>query len=300
MTAIEFPTGNLAPPLRELHADSIANRTRRRLPLTVIIPGSFLVLLALAAIFAPLVSPESPIAGTVASRLLSIGSHGHLLGTDGEGRDILSRLIWGARPSLLEGMVPVVIAGVVGTVLGLTAGLGGRRVHTAIMRSLDVLYSFPAVLLAIALAAALGAGVGNDILALSIVLIPPIARVAETEVARLRNADFMEAARASGASWPAIAWRQVLPNITPVLLVYCTALVGLAIVFAGGLSFLGLGIAPPHPEWGAMLNDLDQDLYTAPVLTLIPALMILITALAFNVLGDGLRDYLDIRSEATA
>jgi peptide/nickel transport system permease protein len=92
----------------------------------------------------------------------------------------------------------------------------------------------------------------------------------------------------------------VLPNITPVLLVYCTALVGLAIVFAGGLSFLGLGIAPPHPEWGAMLNDLDQDLYTAPVLTLIPALMILITALAFNVLGDGLRDYLDIRSEATA
>jgi len=299
MSAIEFPTGNLAPPLPELHVDSIAYGARRRLPLTVIIPGSFLLLLGLVAIFAPLVSPESPIAGTVASRLLPIGSHGHLLGTDGEGRDILSRLIWGARPSLLEGLVPVIIAGVIGTVLGLTAGLGGRRIHTVIMRSLDVLYSFPAVLLAIALAAALGAGVGNDILALSIVLIPPIARVAETEVARLRNADFMEAARASGASWPAIAWKQVLPNITPVLLVYCTALVGLAIVFAGGLSFLGLGIAPPHPEWGAMLNDLDQDLYTAPVLTLIPALMILITALAFNVLGDGLRDYLDIRSEST-
>jgi peptide/nickel transport system permease protein len=300
MSAIEFPTGNIAPPMSELHVASIAHRTRRRLPLTVIIPGAFLLLLALAAIFAPLVSPESPIAGSVADRLLPIGSHGHLLGTDGEGRDIVSRLIWGARPSLLEGIVPVVIAGIIGTILGLTAGLGGRRVHTGVMRSLDVLYSFPAVLLAISLAAALGAGVGNDILALSIVLIPPIARVAETEVARLRNADFMEAARASGASWPFIAWRQVLPNIAPVLLVYCTALVGLAIVFAGGLSFLGLGIAPPQAEWGAMLNDLDQDLYTAPVLTLIPALMILITALALNVLGDGLRDYLDIRSEATA
>jgi peptide/nickel transport system permease protein len=197
----------------------------------------------------------------------------------------------------LEGIVPVAIAGTIGTVLGMVASLGGRRMHTLIMRTLDVFYSFPAVLLAIALAAALGAGVVSDIVALSIVLIAPIARVAETEVSRLRSSDFMEAAKASGASWPSIAGRQVLPNIAPTLLVYCTALIGLAIVFAGGLSFLGLGIAPPQAEWGSMLNDLNQDLYNAPVLTLIPALMIFVTSIAFNILGDGLRDLLDTHSE---
>jgi peptide/nickel transport system permease protein len=300
MSAIEIPISGPVPQSHETNVDSATHRTRRRLPLTVILPGGFLVVLVAAAIFAPWVAPQSPIAGSVAERLLPIGSHGHLLGTDGQGRDILSRLIWGARPSLLEGIIPVAVAGAVGTVLGMVAGLSGRRVHTLVMRSLDVLYSFPAVLLAIALAAALGAGVVNDIVALSIVLIAPIARVAETEVARLRTADFMEAARASGASWPTIARRQVLPNIASILLVYCTALVGLAIVFAGGLSFLGLGIAPPHPEWGSMLNDLDQDLYTQPVLALIPAVMIFVTAIAFNVLGDGLRDYLDIRSDVTS
>jgi peptide/nickel transport system permease protein len=194
----------------------------------------------------------------------------------------------------------VVVAGVIGTVLGMVASLSGRKMHTLIMRTLDVLYSFPAVLLAIALAAALGAGVVNAIVALTIVLVAPIARVAETEVARMRSADFMEAARASGASWPRIARRQVLPIIAPVLLVYCTALVGLAIVFAGGLSFLGLGIAPPHPEWGSMLNDLDQDLYNQPVLALIPAAAIFLTSVAFNVLGDGLRDLLDIHSETVS
>ncbi|HEY3941190.1 MAG TPA: ABC transporter permease [Acidimicrobiales bacterium] len=301
MSAIELPLGPRPVPPRQLDADSlVARRTRRKLPLSVVIPGTFLALVALAAIFAPLVAPDSPVAGSVAQRLLRIGAGGHLLGTDGQGRDILSRLIWGARPSLLEGIIPVAVAGAVGTALGMVAGLSSRRIHTLVMRSLDVIYSFPAVLLAIALAAALGAGVVNDIVALSIVLVPPIARVAETEVARLRSADFMEAARASGATWPSIAGRQVLPNIAPVLLVYCTALVGLAIVFAGGLSFLGLGIAPPHPEWGSMLNDLNQDLYTQPVLALIPAVMIFVTALAFNVLGDGLRDYLDIRSEAAS
>jgi peptide/nickel transport system permease protein len=269
-------------------------------PLTVVIPGAFLAIVILAAVFAPLVAPYGPTTGSISQRLLAVGSPGHLLGTDGQGRDILSRLIWGARPSLLEGIVPVVVAGIIGTVLGVVASLSGRKIHTLIMRTLDVLYSFPAVLLAIALAAALGAGVVNAIVALTIVLIAPIARVAETEVARMRSADFMEAARASGASWPRIARRQVLPIIAPVLLVYCTALIGLAIVFAGGLSFLGLGIAPPHPEWGSMLNDLVQDLYNQPVLALIPAAMIFVTSVAFNVLGDGLRDLLDIHSETVS
>jgi peptide/nickel transport system permease protein len=301
MSAIEIPTGNAAPGRGGAAAVLIGtHRARRHVPLTVVIPGAFLAIVILAAIFAPLVAPYGPTTGSISQRLLAVGSSGHLLGTDGQGRDILSRLIWGARPTLLEGIVPVVVAGVIGTVLGMVASLSGRKMHTLIMRTLDVLYSFPAVLLAIALAAALGAGVVNAIVALTIVLVAPIARVAETEVARMRSADFMEAARASGASWPRIARRQVLPNIAPVLLVYCTALVGLAIVFAGGLSFLGLGIAPPHPEWGSMLNDLDQDLYNQPVLALIPAAAIFLTSVAFNVLGDGLRDLLDIHSETVS
>ncbi|HEY6624902.1 MAG TPA: ABC transporter permease [Acidimicrobiales bacterium] len=301
MSAIEIPTSHPAPGRGGAAAVlSGTHRARRHVPLTVIIPGAFLAVVILAAIFAPLVAPYGPTTGSISERLLAVGSPGHLLGTDGQGRDILSRLIWGARPTLLEGIVPVVVAGVAGTVLGMVASLSGCKTHSLIMRTLDVLYSFPAVLLAIALAAALGAGVVNAIVALTIVLIAPIARVAETEVARMRSADFMEAARASGASWPRIARRQVLPNVAPVLLVYCTALVGLAIVFAGGLSFLGLGIPPPHPEWGSMLNDLDQDLYNQPVLALIPAVMIFVTSIAFNVLGDGLRDLLDTHSETVS
>jgi peptide/nickel transport system permease protein len=153
------------------------------------------------------------------------------------------------------------------------------------------------VLLAIAITAALGAGISNVIIALSVVLIAPIARVTQTEVARIRETDFMEAARASGASWGSIALRQVVPAIAPGIVVYCTALVGLAIVYAGGLSFLGIGVPPPHAEWGVMLNDLRQNLYDEPVLALVPAITIFLTSIAFNVLGDGLRDLLDVRSE---
>lgn len=272
-------------------------RRRRRVPGRVWFGGGIILVVALLGILAPLIAPYQPNAGAIAVRLRPIFSAGHLLGTDGEGRDILSRLLWGARLSLTAGFVPVVVAGVVGTGLGTVAGLSKRRMETTIMRVLDVFYAFPAVLLAIAINASLGPGISNAVLALSIVLVPPIARVTNTEVARMRNTDFMESARASGASWPTITLRQVLPNIAPAVLVYCTALIGLAVVFAAGLSFLGLGVAPPTAEWGSMLNDLSQDLYTAPVLTLIPAIAIFITSLAFNVLGDGLRDLLDVRRE---
>jgi peptide/nickel transport system permease protein len=236
----------------------------------------------------------------MSGRLLSIGSPGHLLGTDRQGRDLLSRIIWGARPSLLSGILPVLTAGIAGVGLGMLAGLSSPRVHAVVMRSLDVFYAFPAVLLAIAIAAALGPGVSNAIVALSVVLIPPVARVAETEVARIRSADFMEAARASGATTVSIALRQVLPNIAPPVVVYCTALMGLSMVYAGGLSFLGLGIAPPAPEWGLILSDLRQNLFDSPALALIPAIVILLTSVGFNVLGDGLRDLLDVRLETIA
>lgn len=300
MSAVTLPGGRSLG--RAFRPRAVAGRRRRvrRIRLSVLVPGGFLAIVVVAAVLAPLVSPDGPTVGSVADRLRGVGSPGHLLGTDGQGRDVLSRLIWGARPSLVEGILPVAVAGFVGTALGMVAGLRGGRVHSLIMRTLDVLYSFPAILLAIALAASLGAGVTSSVVALSTVLIAPIARVADTEVARMRSADFMEAARASGASWLQIVGRQVLPTIAPVLIVYCTALIGLCVVFAGGLSFLGLGVVPPHPEWGSMLNELTQDLYNAPLLALVPALMIFLTSIAFNVLGDGLRDLLGVHQESVS
>jgi peptide/nickel transport system permease protein len=267
-------------------------------PFGVKVGGGLVLGFVLVAIFAPVLAPYGPEEGEIASRLAGVGTAGHWLGTDGQGRDLLSRLIWGARPSLVAGIVPVLVAGTLGTALGLLAGLGNRRAHALIMRTLDVVYAFPAVLLAISIAAALGSGVTNVIIALSVVLLAPIARVVETEVARVRSADFMEAARASGAGQVVTATKQVVPNILPTLVVYCTALVGLVIVYAAGLSFLGLGVAPPNPEWGSILNDLRQNLYDEPMLALVPAIVIFVASVAFNVLGDGLRDLLNVREMA--
>lgn len=272
-------------------------RAWRRLPLPSKVAAGVVALVALVAIFAPLLAPADPTAGATIDRLKGIGTPGHLLGTDGQGRDILSRLLWGARPSLLTGLVPVVVASVVGLVLGLVAGLGGRRTNTAVMRILDVFYAFPAILLAIAIATILGSGASNSIIALSVVLIPPVARLAESETSRLRSLDFMESAEASGAGRLSIAWRHVMPNVAPAIVIYGTALIGLSIVYAAGLSFLGLGVRPPTAEWGLMVSDLRQYIFTDAALALVPALAIVVVSVAFNVLGDGLRDVLDVRSE---
>jgi peptide/nickel transport system permease protein len=267
-----------------------------RLPWPARIALVFVALIVVMAVLAPVLAPHDPNTGRTADRLGDFGFRGHVLGTDGQGRDVLSRLIWGARPSLLSGLIPVAFGTVVGTLLGLVAGLGGRRVNSAIMRVLDVFYAFPAILLAITVAAVLGSGTSNAIIALAIILVPPIARVAESEVSRIRHLDFMEAAQASGATRIAIARKHVLPNVAPAILVYGTALVGLSIVYAAGLSFLGLGVKPPTAEWGLMLSDLRQYIFTAPGLAMVPAVAILVASVAFNVLGDGLRDVFDVRS----
>lgn len=280
--------------------------TRRRLrlaarpPLGLMVGGAIVAVVVLAAIFAPLVAPYSPTAGSITDRLWSIGTGGHLLGTDDQGRDILSRLIWGARPTLISSVLPVLLGGAIGTALGMVAGLSGSRLRNLVMRTLDVLYAFPAILLAIAIGAALGAGVRNAVISLTVVLIAPVARVAESEVLRLRSQDFMESARASGASWPRIAVRHVLPNIAPPLIVYCTSLIGMAIVFAGGLAFLGLGVAPPQPDWGGMLNELQNDTFDAPLLSMVPAVTIMVASIGFNVLGNSLRHVLDISEQGVA
>ncbi|WP_432845841.1 ABC transporter permease [Amycolatopsis sp. CA-161197] len=274
-------------------------RRRRRMTVSATVAAAVVLLIVLTALVGPLLAGD-PVAGDTAHRLLPAGTPGHLLGTDGQGRDVLARLVDGTRLSLLAGLVPVAFAALVGTGLGVTAGLSGKWGQRTIMRTLDVFYAFPAVLLAVAIAAALGSGLSNAIIALAVILVPPVARVAETETRRLVDLDYMEAARASGATRSAIALRQVLPNVAPPVIVYCTALIGLSIVYAAGLSFLGLGISPPTPEWGLMVSEHTQYIYSAPFLAAIPALAILVASVAFNVLGDGLRDLLDVRGEARA
>jgi peptide/nickel transport system permease protein len=288
-------------PLADLEEpEPVRDRSWRTLGPTTICAGIVAALIILGAIFAPLIAPYAPNSGNAANGLLGLGQHGHLLGTDQEGRDMLSRLMYGARLSLLTGFIPVVIAGVLGSTLGMIAALGGARVHTPIMRTLDVFYAFPAVLLAITVAASLGSGISSVIIALTVVLIPPVARIAETETARIKEADYLESARASGARWSRIAAAQVLPNVAPAILVYCTTLIGLSIVYAAGLGYLGLGVSPPTAEWGLMISDGAQNMLTQPLLALLPAIAILIAALVFNLLGDGLRKLLDVRSERIA
>jgi peptide/nickel transport system permease protein len=275
-------------------AQSKAARRKRSIPIGLYVYGGLAAALVLLGIIGPWIASR-PNDQDLAARLLAPGSAGHLLGTDGQGRDVLARIIGGARPSMISALLPVAIAGVLGSALGIAAGLAPGWLHSLLMRTLDVFYAFPAVLLAIAIAAALGPGTATTVISLSVVLIPPIARIAETETMRLHGMDFMEAARASGAGPVRIAVRQVIPNVTPALIVYSTSMVGLALVFAGGMSFLGLGVAPPAPEWGQMINEQRQYMYTAPASALTPALVIFAASLIFNQLGDALRDLLDIR-----
>lgn len=265
----------------------ITRRGTVRRPMVTIAVG-FIALVVIAAVFASMFSPYSPNAGNLVHRLAEPGTAGHLLGTDGEGRDVLSRLIWGAGATLISGLAPVAAATVLGTVLGVIAGLGSRWIDGIVMRVLDVLFAFPAVLLAIALSAALGAGERNTIISLTVVLIPPIARVAVIEVKAIRRHDYMEVARASGAGWPRIVLWQVLPNVGPAVLTYATTLIGLSIVYSAGLSLLGLGVQPPQPAWGETLNDLRQTIFETPALALVPAIAIFLLSAAFNVVGDSL------------
>jgi peptide/nickel transport system permease protein len=215
-----------------------------------------------------------PLEGRMINRLKPIGTEGHLLGTDELGRDMLSRLIWGGRLSLLMGVTPVVLAFFIGSAIGIVAGYAGGWVNTIIMRTVDVFYAFPSVLLAVALSGALGAGLGNALLSLTVVFIPPIARVAESVTTRLRTSDFIEAARASGAGALTIVRVHVLGNVLGPIFVYATSLIAVSMILASGLSFLGLGVRPPNPEWGLMLNTLRTAIYVQPWVAALPGAMI--------------------------
>jgi len=267
----------------------------RRDPVAI---GSSLIvgLIIASAIFAPLLSAYDPLQGSILERLLPVGSESHVLGTDEQGRDMLARLLYGGQLSLMAGLTPVLIATAIGTVIGAVAAFSGGPVEAALMRTMDVSYAFPALLLAIGIAAALGPGLTSTIVAITIVLIPPVSRVALTATRQVVVQEYVQAASIAGASPRQIIQYQLLPNIASPIFVYTSGLVGLAIVSAAGLSFLGLGAAPPAPEWGAMLNTMRGSVYVAPDVVALPGLMIFVTSIAFNVLSDCLRDALDVKS----
>jgi peptide/nickel transport system permease protein len=249
-----------------------------------------------AALAAPLISPWDPLASAGVDRLSPIGTAGHLLGTDEQGRDILSRLIWGGRASLLVGILPTVAAAIVALGLGLLAGYAGGAVDHLIMRALDVFFAFPLVLLAIAIVGVIGPGMQNQMFALAVVLVPYSTRVVRTATLSVKPLEYVEAARALGASRGRLIGRHLLPNVLPPLLVYTSTLVGMMIVASAGLSFLGLGVQPPTPDWGVMVGNGRLVLYRAAHVATIPGIVIVVAALAFNFVGDGLREALDPRA----
>ncbi|HKW92490.1 MAG TPA: ABC transporter permease [Methylomirabilota bacterium] len=257
---------------------------------------TIIVITAGAALAAPLVSPWDPLTSGSAERLSPPGTPGHLLGTDEQGRDILSRLIWGGRASLLVGILPTVAAGVVALGLGLLAGYTGGLTDHVIMRALDVFFAFPLVLLAIAIVGVIGPGMGNQMFALAVVLVPYSTRVVRTATLSVKPLEFVEATRALGASGGRLLARHLLPNVLPPLLVYTSTLVGMMIVASAGLSFLGLGVQPPTPDWGVMVGNGRLVLYRASHVATIPGIVIVVAALAFNFVGDGLREALDPRA----
>ncbi len=267
----------------------------RRDPVTVFC-AAVLLLMLLVIVFAPLVAPHDPYQGSMIRRLRPLGTEGHPLGTDELGRDMLTRLIFGGRLSWFMGIVPVVLAFAIGTALGVTAGFVGGRVNMAIMRVTDVFYAFPSVLLAVAISGALGAGIMNAILALTLVFIPPIIRVAESVTTGVRNLDFVDAARASGASAFTIVRVHVLGNVLGPIFVYATSLISVCMILASGLSFLGLGTRPPEPEWGLMLNTLRTAIYVQPWVAVLPGACIFVTSICFNLVSDGLRTAMDVKS----
>jgi len=279
---------------RSLWSDARARLMRNPVALA---GGGVVILLILVAILAPFIAPYDPLHQDLANSMAA-PSMTHLAGTDVHGRDIFSRIIHGTRISLRIGFLGMLLGCVVGVVLGLVSGYYGGRLDTLIMRLLDVQLAFPGLLVAICIIAIIGPGLENVILAVGIFSVPLFARVTRGQVLTLKEQEFILAARMMGAQDGRIMLTHLLPNAVAPILVLCTLRIATAILTAASLSFLGLGAQPPIPEWGAMLSDGRAYLSIAPHVATTPGLAILITVLAFNLLGDGLRDALDPRLKA--
>ncbi len=273
------------------YADAARRLRRNRAAMTGLLVVAGLVVLA---VFAPLIAPADPIAQNLEMRLIP-PSRQHWLGTDDLGRDLLTRMIYGGRVSLTVGLVSVGIALAVGTVLGLAGGFYRGVSESIIMRTMDVMLAFPATLLAIFIVGVRGPGLNNAMLAIGVINIPIFARIVRGSTLRVRQEDFVEAARALGASQQRILNRHILPNTLAPIIVQTSLSIGAAILEAAGLSFLGLGAQAPTPEWGAMLTNTREFLRDAPWAATFPGLAILVAVVGFNLLGDGLRDALDPR-----
>ncbi|RDI28793.1 glutathione ABC transporter permease GsiD [Pseudacidovorax intermedius] len=254
---------------------------------------AFIVLLVAVAVLAPWISPYDAENFFDYDRLNTPPSAAHWFGVDPLGRDILSRILMGARISLATGFVSVALGAVVGTALGLVAGFYGGWWDRLIMRMCDVLFAFPGILLAIAVVAILGSSMTNVVVAVSVFSVPAFARLVRGNTLALKNLTYIEATRSIGAGDLTILLRHILPGTLSAIVVYFTMRMGTSIITAASLSFLGMGAQPPTPEWGAMLNEARADMVNAPHVALFPSLAIFFTVLAFNMLGDGLRDALD-------
>lgn len=275
---------------------------------SAVIGGSIIIFLVLVAIFAPLIAPYDPEEVLIGKEdvrkrdapcihLLGCPKDQpqHILGIDGNVRDEFSRVIFGTRVSLFIGFTTVGFAIIVGTLLGAVAGYLGGWIDNFIMRFMDVLLAFPSLLLAIAIVTVLGRGLQNALLAIAIVSIPRYARVVRASVLSIKEQEFVAASQALGGGHLHILFRRILPNAIPPLIVQGTLGIATAILEAAALSFLGLGAQPPTPEWGTMLGSERNQVFTAPHLVFFPGVAIMITVLAFNLLGDGLRDAIDPR-----
>lgn len=251
-----------------------------------------ILLFILAAILAPVLTPYT-FDGMDLHNRLAPPSRAHLLGTDEAGRDVLTRMLYGSRVSLLVGIVPTVISMLVGAILGIIAGYNGGRTDAVIMRIADVMLAFPSMFLAMAIMYTLGDGMINIFLALALVNWASVARIVRAETLKLKETEFVEAARSIGVGKLVIMLRHIFPNCAPSLIVLFTLNIPSAILSESSLSFLSIGIKPPQASWGLMVNAGRQFLYSQPWLSLSPSVAIMVVVLAFNFLGDGLRDVLD-------
>jgi len=305
---LAVPPGEVAEPARRsrgLWGDAFRELLRKR---SAVIGLVLLAVLVLVAVFAPLVAPYDPNEVLLGQEGVTLrdppcvhlfgcddAKPQHIAGIDGNGRDEFSRLVFGARISLVAGLGAVTFAVVVGTLLGLVAGYFGGWLGNVIMRIMDVLLAFPALLLAITIITVLGPGLFNAILAITIVTIPVYARVVRASVLSIREMDFVDADRALGVSSARILWHRILPNSLTPLVVQATLGIATAVLEVAALSFLGLGIQPPTAEWGSMLASERNQVFTSPHLVFFPGLAIMVNVLAFNLIGDGFRDALDPR-----
>lgn len=286
LSAGPVPGGRVRTPAREFW------RKFRKQKLAVL-AGVFVLLLLLVAIFAPWIVPFDPENYFDYDALNAAPSWVHWMGVDALGRDELSRIVMGSRISLAAGFLSVALGAVAGTVMGLVAGYYEGWWDRIAMRLCDVLLAFPGILLAIGVVAVLGSSMANVIVAVAVFSVPAFARLVRASTLSIKHMTYIEAMRSIGASDGVIIFRHILPGTISPIVVYGTMRIGTSIITAASLSFLGMGAQPPTPEWGAMLNDARADMMLAPHVAIFPALAIFLTVLAFNLLGDGLRDALD-------